>query len=162
MTREENSISLFTERREESSSHARISTNEERNTLLLPILSRANDSSTPKISNFFYTIMLSLPISFISNEYITRIMGQARLCLPRLVCPFFPLSLLLSPSPSPPLAYIETKRILDESRIGGTTFIEIGPGRLNNSPYRRRVAGRCCRDFRKSRKACTSIRSVAR
>lgn len=36
------------------------------------------------ISNFFYTIMLSLPISFISNEYITRIMGQARP-----VCPFF-------------------------------------------------------------------------
>lgn len=34
------------------------------------------------ISNFFYTIML--PISFISNEYITRIMGQARP-----VCPFF-------------------------------------------------------------------------
>lgn len=103
MTREENSISLFTERREESSSHARISTNEERNTLLLPILSRANDSSTPKISNFFYTIMLSLPISFISNEYITRIMGQARLCLPRLFCPFFPplsppLSLSLSSS----------------------------------------------------------------
>lgn len=113
MTREENSISLFTERREEysflifskynvhnisllaSSSHVRISTNEEergkeRNTLLLPILSRANDSSTPTISNFFYTIMLSLPISFISNEYITRIMGQARLCLPRLFCPFFP------------------------------------------------------------------------
>lgn len=94
-----------------------------------------------------------LPISFISNEYITRIMGQARP-----VCPAC-FALFSSSSTAPPLAYIETKRISDESRIGGTTFIEIGPGRLNNSPYRRRVAGRCCRDFGKSRKACTSIRS---